>query len=190
MLKKAKRCTWEYSQLHSKPSKKKDPQPDPEAPKEDFTSADSSVQCDAEGSHSDRETEEISTSDESELSAMSANGSDSNSDTGEEEASSDNSDTDMDTDVNQRQSLKECLIPDDLSDRFLDSAKTNSKNNIETCGILLGKDTKDNKLIVTHLLIPSQTGTTNSCMATNPMQIFSEATKRGTKTSAWIRTHL
>ena len=56
LLKKAKRCTWEYNQLHSKNSKKEDPQPDPEAPKEDFTSADSSVQCDAEESHSDRET--------------------------------------------------------------------------------------------------------------------------------------
>ena len=79
------------------------------------------------------------------------NGNDSNSDTGEEEASGDNSDTDMDTDVNQQQSLKELLIPDDLSDRFLDSAKTNSKNNIETCGILLGKDTKYNKLSLTCL---------------------------------------
>ena len=56
----------------------------------------------------------------------------------------------MDTDVNQQQSLKELLIPDDLSDRFLDLAKTNSKTNIETCGILLGKDTKDNKLSLTY----------------------------------------
>ena len=159
LLKKAKRCTWEYNQLHSKNSKKKDPQPDPKVPKEDFTSADSSVQCDAEESHSDRETEEISTSDESELSATSANGSDSDSGTGEEEASGDNSDTDMDTDVNQQQSLKELLIPDGLSDRFLDSAKTNIKNNIETCAILLGKDTKDNKLSLTclfHLRLAQQ----------------------------------
>ena len=94
----------------------------------------------------------------------------------------------MDTDVNQQQSLKELLIPDDLSDRFLDSAKTNSKNNIETFGILLGKDTKNNKFSL-NLLIPSQTGTANSCMATNPVQIFSEATKRGTKTLGWIHTH-
>ena len=60
--------------------------------------------------------------------------------------------------------MRKLLIPCDLSHQFSRAARSNTNSDIETCGILLGKLIA-NCLHITHLLIPKQKGTPNSCSA-------------------------
>lgn len=58
--------------------------------------------------------------------------------------------------------LRSVVIPHGLVDKFLVVAKENTNRNIETCGILAGK-LAQNAFTITHVLIPSQKGTADSC---------------------------
>ncbi|GFT37267.1 AMSH-like protease [Nephila pilipes] len=73
-------------------------------------------------------------------------------------------------------------------DTFLGLAKQNTDRNIETCGILTGK-MSHNQLMVTHLLIPKQTGTSDSCTTDNEEDIFIYQDKHDLITLGWIHTH-
>lgn len=46
--------------------------------------------------------------------------------------------------------------------RFLSAAESNTRRDIETCGILCGIIC-NYRFVVTHVIIPRQTGTANSC---------------------------
>ena len=52
-------------------------------------------------------------------------------------------------------------VPKQLAQVFLDIAQENSLKNIETCGIIGGKDA-EKKFTVTHLFILKQQGTSDS----------------------------
>ncbi|KAK7574148.1 hypothetical protein V9T40_011339 [Parthenolecanium corni] len=84
--------------------------------------------------------------------------------------------------------LRMIVVPSLMLDTFLNLAQKNTSNNIETCGILAGK-MKQNRLIITHLIIPQQYGTPDSCATTNEEDLFSYQTEHDLITLGWIHTH-
>jgi STAM-binding protein len=84
--------------------------------------------------------------------------------------------------------LRSILIPDDTMRKFLDVARTNTLKNVETCAILGGK-LQQHILTVTHIIIPKQTGTSDSCNTMNEEEIFDIQDQLQLITIAWIHTH-
>ncbi|XP_027848739.2 STAM-binding protein [Aphis gossypii] len=84
--------------------------------------------------------------------------------------------------------LRQIIVPGNLTKRFLEQAQRNTSNNLETCGILAGK-LSSNCLIVTHLMIPKQSGTSDSCTTMNEEDIFEFQDKQDLITLGWIHTH-
>ncbi|KAL4121354.1 hypothetical protein QTP88_013883 [Uroleucon formosanum] len=84
--------------------------------------------------------------------------------------------------------LRQIIVPGNLTRRFLEQAQRNTSNNLETCGILAGK-LSSNCLIVTHLMIPKQSGTSDSCTTMNEEDIFEFQDKQDLITLGWIHTH-
>lgn len=72
---------------------------------------------------------------------------------------------------------------------FLLLAYKNTTNNKETCGVLAGK-LERNKLLVTHLLIPKQTGSPDSCATHNEEDIFDYQDQHNLITLGWIHVRL
>ncbi|XP_012224389.1 STAM-binding protein [Linepithema humile] len=85
-------------------------------------------------------------------------------------------------------SLRDVILPSKLMHDFLKLAFSNTMSNKETCGILAGK-LERNKLLVTHLLIPEQTGTPDSCTTHNEEDIFDYQDQHNLITLGWIHTH-
>jgi len=84
--------------------------------------------------------------------------------------------------------LKTIAIPHDLVAIFSQVAASNTEHNIETCGILSGT-TNNDVLKITHLLIPTQSGSANSCSAEREEDMVSYQTCRDLITLGWIHTH-
>jgi STAM-binding protein len=72
---------------------------------------------------------------------------------------------------------------------FLKLASSNTFNNTETCGILAGR-LERNKLLVTHFLIPKQTGSSDSCMTHNEEDIFDFQDQHDLIALGWIHVRL
>ncbi|XP_076301322.1 STAM-binding protein isoform X1 [Lasioglossum baleicum] len=90
--------------------------------------------------------------------------------------------------MSDNQTLREIVLPTKLMHNFLKLAFANTMNNKETCGILAGK-LERNKLLVTHLLIPEQTGSPDSCLTRNEEDIFDYQDQHNLITLGWIHTH-
>ncbi|GAB5585855.1 hypothetical protein Unana1_00755 [Umbelopsis nana] len=84
--------------------------------------------------------------------------------------------------------LRRMNTPLRILDRFLDIASKNTKNNLETCGILCGR-LKSNELTITTLLIPKQTSTSDTCTTENEEEVFEYQDKHDLLTLGWIHTH-
>jgi len=84
--------------------------------------------------------------------------------------------------------LRDMVFPTDLVQSFLALAKPNTLKNLETCGILCGK-LKQNVLIITTLLIPKQTSTSDTCSTINEEELFDYQDKNKLFTMGWIHTH-
>ncbi|KAF1803006.1 hypothetical protein V8B55DRAFT_1501705 [Mucor lusitanicus] len=84
--------------------------------------------------------------------------------------------------------LRVLNIPLDIQAKFLALARFNTKNNVETCGILSGK-LKNNQFYVTSLIIPNQMGTSDTCTTKDEEAIFEYQDERGLITLGWIHTH-
>ena len=82
-------------------------------------------------------------------------------------------------------SLRDIILPTKLMHNFLTLAFSNTTSNKETCGILAGR-LERNKLMVTHLLIPEQTGTPDSCTTHNEEDIFDYQDQHNLITLGWI----
>lgn len=67
--------------------------------------------------------------------------------------------------------LRRMHVPDDTMRKFLELARSNTLRNVETCGILAGK-LQQHQLYVTHVIIPKQSGTSDSCNTMNEEEIF------------------
>ncbi|VEN60022.1 unnamed protein product [Callosobruchus maculatus] len=95
------------------------------------------------------------------------------------------------TDSNDRfdsGSLRAVIVPGKVMTLFQAMAQSNTFKNIETCGILAGK-LEQNELIVTHMIIPKQRGTSDSCTTTNEEEIFDYQDQLSLITLGWIHTH-
>ncbi|XP_037084009.1 STAM-binding protein-like A, partial [Pollicipes pollicipes] len=71
---------------------------------------------------------------------------------------------------------------------FLKIAEANTAKNVETCGLLCGKPSQD-VLYVTHVLIPSQTGTSDSRNMEGEERVFAYLDTHNLTTLGWIHTH-
>jgi STAM-binding protein len=83
--------------------------------------------------------------------------------------------------------LRAVKIPDDTMLKFLDVARSNTLKNVETCGILAGQ-LKQHQLIVTHVILPKQSGTSDSCNTMNEEEIFDIQDQLNLITLGWIHT--
>jgi STAM-binding protein len=84
--------------------------------------------------------------------------------------------------------LKTVFVPDDLVPLFNHIALANNRQSIETCGILCGK-LKSSVWHISHLLIPQQKGTTDSCDISNEEAVADYQDKHSLITLGWIHTH-
>lgn len=84
--------------------------------------------------------------------------------------------------------LREVVVPSDLMRKFMVLAEHNTLRNIETCGILAGK-LVHNSFHITHVLVPKQTGTTDTCVAEDEEDLFMYQDPRDLITLGWIHTH-
>ncbi|CAK8534132.1 unnamed protein product [Lathyrus sativus] len=75
-----------------------------------------------------------------------------------------------------------------LMESFMNVAKSNTKKNLETCGVLAGL-LKNRKFYITALIIPKQESTSDSCQTTNEEEIFEVQDKRSLFPLGWIHTH-
>lgn len=84
--------------------------------------------------------------------------------------------------------LRTVRIPSKVMTTFLLLAQRNTMSNIETCGILAGS-LERHCLIITHMILPKQKGTSDSCMTMNEEEIFDYQDQHNLITIGWIHTH-
>ena len=84
--------------------------------------------------------------------------------------------------------LRQVLVPSGLITNFESIAEPNTCSNIETCGFLSGTISGD-QLKVTHLLIPKQSGTSDSCITNNEEEMDEYLEKCDLKILGTIHTH-
>ncbi|XP_022080889.1 STAM-binding protein-like A [Acanthaster planci] len=87
-----------------------------------------------------------------------------------------------------RYGLRDLFVPMDTVERFLTLASLNTAKNLETCGILAGKLSHD-AFTITHIVVPKQTSTSDSCTALNEGEIFDVMDMKDLITLGWIHTH-
>ncbi|XP_065089611.1 STAM-binding protein [Ochlerotatus camptorhynchus] len=85
-------------------------------------------------------------------------------------------------------SLRPVVVPTNTMAKFLALASHNTLSNVETCGILAGR-LAQNKLLITHVIVPKQRGTSDSCTTMNEEDIFNFQDQHNLITLGWIHTH-
>lgn len=84
--------------------------------------------------------------------------------------------------------LRPVFLPSQLRQQFLSSASTNTRLNLETCGMLCGI-LKSNALFITRLIIPEQSSTSDTCETLNEEELFDYCDKEELMVLGWIHTH-
>jgi STAM-binding protein len=84
--------------------------------------------------------------------------------------------------------LRSVFLPGDLRSRFLSLAASNTRANLETCGILCGT-LVSNALFISKLVIPEQTSTSDTCETVNESALFDYCDSEDLMTLGWIHTH-
>ena len=84
--------------------------------------------------------------------------------------------------------LRTLFISDNLRHSFLEIARPNTRRNLETCGILAGH-MKHNALFISHLIIPSQNSTTDTCEMEDESALFDYVDEQNLMVFGWIHTH-
>ncbi|KAL1139535.1 hypothetical protein AAG570_006518 [Ranatra chinensis] len=87
-----------------------------------------------------------------------------------------------------RHGLRMVIVPGNLMQKFLHLSQRNTDRNIETCGILAGQLRHD-QLVITHLLVPEQIGTCDSCTTQREEDLFDFQDQHDLITFGWIHTH-
>ncbi|XP_060244314.1 STAM-binding protein-like [Meriones unguiculatus] len=90
--------------------------------------------------------------------------------------------------VQEVRGLYPVILPHDLCEKFLKSARKNTKKKIETCGVLCGSMVGE-EYHITHIVIPLQEGGPDYCYATNEEELFFIQEELGLLTLGWIHTH-
>lgn len=81
--------------------------------------------------------------------------------------------------------LRMVVVPKDTMYRFLMRVADNTAKNIETCGILAGK-LSQNQFRLSHVIIPKQKGTPDSCNTMNEEELFDVQDQHNLITLGWI----
>ncbi|ODV92169.1 hypothetical protein CANCADRAFT_22685, partial [Tortispora caseinolytica NRRL Y-17796] len=84
--------------------------------------------------------------------------------------------------------LRSIFLPGSLHKRFLSISSNNTARGLETCGILCGKLSL-NAFFVTHLVIPEQDNTPNSCQTKDEEGLFHFIDSNDLFILGWIHTH-
>ncbi|CRG88210.1 STAM-binding protein [Talaromyces islandicus] len=84
--------------------------------------------------------------------------------------------------------LRTVFLPPTLRHQFLTLASSNTKRNLETCGILCGT-LISNALFISKLLIPEQESTSDTCETVNETAIFEYCDSEDVMVLGWIHTH-
>ncbi|KXG46032.1 JAB1/Mov34/MPN/PAD-1 [Penicillium griseofulvum] len=84
--------------------------------------------------------------------------------------------------------LRSVFLPANLRSRFLSLAASNTRANLETCGILCGT-LVSNALFISKLVIPEQTSTSDTCETVNESALFDYCDSEDLMTLGWIHTH-
>ncbi|XP_004348068.2 STAM binding protein [Capsaspora owczarzaki ATCC 30864] len=78
-------------------------------------------------------------------------------------------------------------VPHDTMSTFLALAQSNTDRNLETCGILAGH-LKNSVLSITHLIVPKQSGTADSCTTSNEEELIDFQVAEDLITIGWIHS--
>lgn len=81
--------------------------------------------------------------------------------------------------------LRTVTVPADTCTRFLNLALHDINRNRETCGILAGV-LAHNTLRITHVIVPKQCGTADSCTTMSEEDIFDVQERENLITLGWI----
>ncbi|KAJ5614417.1 hypothetical protein N7528_008071 [Penicillium herquei] len=84
--------------------------------------------------------------------------------------------------------LRSVFLPASLRKQFLSVAASNTRRNLETCGILCGT-LVSNALFISRLIIPEQISTSDTCETTNESAIFEYCDSEDLIMLGWIHTH-
>ncbi|KAH8727174.1 hypothetical protein GQ44DRAFT_770607 [Phaeosphaeriaceae sp. PMI808] len=84
--------------------------------------------------------------------------------------------------------LRPVFLPSQLRQQFLNVASSNTRLNLETCGMLCGI-LKSNALFITRLVVPEQTSTSDTCETLNEEEFFDYCDKEELLVIGWIHTH-
>ncbi|KAH3910795.1 hypothetical protein HBH56_146370 [Parastagonospora nodorum] len=84
--------------------------------------------------------------------------------------------------------LRPVFLPSQLRQQFLAVASSNTRLNLETCGMLCGI-LKSNAMFITRLVVPEQTSTSDTCETLNEEEFFDYCDKEELLVIGWIHTH-
>lgn len=84
--------------------------------------------------------------------------------------------------------LRTIFLPTPLRSEFLKYALPNTRNNLETCGVLCGT-LISNALFISRVVIPEQVSTSDTCETTNEVALFDYCEKEDLMVLGWIHTH-
>jgi STAM-binding protein len=86
--------------------------------------------------------------------------------------------------------LRTLFLPTSLRTSFVTLASANTSSNLETCGILCGT-LISNALFISHLVIPDQVATSDTCETTDvgETDLFDYVDNEGLMVCGWIHTH-
>ncbi|KAF1920484.1 hypothetical protein BDU57DRAFT_508829 [Ampelomyces quisqualis] len=84
--------------------------------------------------------------------------------------------------------LRPVFLPSQLRQQFLNVASSNTRLNLETCGMLCGI-LKSNAMFITRLVVPEQTSTSDTCETLNEEEFFNYCDKEELLVIGWIHTH-
>ncbi|KAH8928316.1 hypothetical protein BT69DRAFT_1212995 [Atractiella rhizophila] len=84
--------------------------------------------------------------------------------------------------------LKAMRFPSQIVDTFLSLSDRNTRMGIETLGLLLGKQV-GKEYLISHLLVPKQSGTPDTCAMDEDMSAFEYGWEKELNQLGWIHTH-
>ncbi|ORX86989.1 Mov34-domain-containing protein [Anaeromyces robustus] len=90
--------------------------------------------------------------------------------------------------INSNIELRNIYVPEELPNKFLEVAKINTDQNLETCGILCGI-CKEDKLYINTIIIPKQTASSDTCNTIDEIEVLNFQQKNNLLTLGWIHTH-
>ncbi|KAG6875494.1 hypothetical protein C0992_003586 [Termitomyces sp. T32_za158] len=84
-----------------------------------------------------------------------------------------------------KEGLRQVNVPRECLSRFITIAMANTSKNLETCGLLLGRD-RGHKFAVTTLLIPKQHATSDTCTMDEEELVLQFTEERALITLGWV----